>query len=115
MLQGGHFAGKVVGQQVEPEASLLGTARCIVGARRVATPIGLTPFVDLGDVDSVALLVDDVGELAGDLVVHPTEVELLQAFPAGLTQPLEQLAQPERSRHRRRTAARRSSAAAGRR
>ena len=45
-----------------------------------------------GVVDGVALLVDDVVELAGDLVVDAAEVEAVEALLALLAQLLEQLA-----------------------
>ena len=63
-------------------------------AARVAVPLGGGARLDLGAVDGVALLVDDVVELAGDLVVDAAEVEAVEAVPAGLAQPLEQLAEP---------------------
>ena len=55
---------------------------------RCGVLLGLAP----GVVDGVALLVDDVVELAGDLVVDPAEVEAVEAVLALAAQLLEQLA-----------------------
>ena len=46
-----------------------------------------------GVVDGVALLVDDVVELVGDLAVDPAEIELVEPILALLAQLLHQLAQ----------------------
>ena len=92
LLQGSQLAGEVVGKQVESQPALLGPAPCLRGASWIGPAVGLTAFLDLGTIDGVALLVDDVGELAGDLVVHAAEVRPLEPFPAGAAQPFEQLA-----------------------
>ena len=55
------------------------------------SPLGLG--IADGVVDRVPLLVDDVVELAVDLVVHAAEVMAVEALPALLAQLLEQLAQ----------------------
>ena len=102
LLQGGDLAGEVVRQQVEVEALLLGSSRGLVGAGAVAVPLGGAALLDLGEVDGVALLVDDVGELAGDLVVDAAEIEALEAFPARFAQPAQQLAEPGDAPHHRR-------------
>ena len=47
----------------------------------------------VGVLDGVALLVDDVVELVGDLVVDAAEVDAVEPLLALLAQPLEQLAQ----------------------
>ena len=93
LLQRSDLSGKVVGEQVEVESSFLSTARRFLGAPTVAAALGVAAFVDLGEIDAVALFVDDVGELAGDLVVHATEVEALETISTGLAQALQQLAQ----------------------
>jgi hypothetical protein len=48
--------------------------------------------IPAGVVDRVALLVDDVVEFGLDLVVHATEIAVLQASLTLLTEPFEQLA-----------------------
>ena len=112
LLQRGDLSGEVVGEQVEVESPFLGTARRFLGASAVAAAFGVAAFVDLGEIDAVALFVDDVGELAGDLVVHAAEVEALETISTGLAQALEQLAQSGDRVTVGRHAARRSSAAA---
>ena len=93
LLQAGDLSGQVVRKQVEIEATILCPPRRFLGAGAVAATLGVTAFGDLGKVDAVPLLVDDVGELAGDLVVHIPEIEPLETISTGLTQALEQLAQ----------------------
>ena len=93
-LQRSHLAGEVVGQQIESESAIVRPPRRLVEAIAVAVTLGGTSVLDLGEIDGMALLVDDVGELTGDLVVDAAEVEALEPVAAGCTQALQQLAQP---------------------
>ena len=88
-LQLANLAGEVVGQHVEAEVAIGGAVACRLGASLVATALGCLG----GVVDGVALLVDDVVQLVGDLAVDPAEVELVEPFLALLAQLVHQLAQ----------------------
>jgi hypothetical protein len=85
-----HLAGEVVGHQVESQSAVGGCLSGSGGAALVAAPL----TGPLGRVDGVALLVDDVVELAVDLVVDTTEVVLVEPLLTLLTDAVHQLAQP---------------------
>ena len=87
-----HLAGEVVGQEVEAHVAVHGRLAGGLGAPLVAGALGVGVGLALGVVDGVALLVDDVVELAGDLVVDAAEVEAVEPVLALLAQLLEQLA-----------------------
>ncbi len=65
-----HLAGQVVGHQVELHLPVGGGVAGSLRPAFVTARLGVAE----GVVDGVALLVDDVVELAVDLVVHPAEV-----------------------------------------
>ena len=92
LLQLADLAGEIVGQEVEAHVALGGGLPSRLGAPLVAGAGGQSLGLALGVVDGVALLVDDVVELAGDLVVHPTEVEAVEPLLAFAPQLVEQLA-----------------------
>ena len=84
-----HPARQVVGQQIEAQPAILCRRRGV--GRPALVPAGACRL--LTGVDGVALLVDDVGELPGDLLVHAAEIVALQPLAPLGAQPVEQLAQ----------------------
>ena len=92
LLQLADLAGEVVGQEVEPHVAVHRRLPGGLGPALVAGAPGVRLGLAHGVVDGVALLVDDVVELAGDLVVDAAEVEAVEALLALPAQPLEQLA-----------------------
>ena len=93
LLQLAHLAGQVVGQQVEAQVALRRRVPGRLGSPLVAGALGQPLGFATGVVDGVALLVDDVVELVGDLVVDAAEVEAVEPLLALPAQLLEQLAQ----------------------
>ena len=89
-LQLAYLAGQVGGHQVEAQVALGCCSRERSRARSVAALFCRSQRV----VDGVALLVDDVVELAGDLVVHPAEVVTVETLLALAAELVEQLADP---------------------
>ena len=88
-LQLADLSGEIVGQHVEAEVAVGGGV-----ARRLRSPFVAAALGGLCRVvDRMALFVDDVVELVGDLAVHPAEVELVEAILTLLAQLVHQLAQ----------------------
>ena len=83
------LAGEVVGQHVEPEVAVHRSVAGVLGAALVAAALRVAG----GVLDRVALLVDDVVQLVGDLLVDAAEVEPVEAVLALLAEPLHHLAQ----------------------
>ena len=86
LLQLAHLAGEVVGQEVEAHVAVRRRFPRRLGPALVAGALGVRLGLAHGVVDGVALLVDDVVELAGDLVVDAAEVEAVEALLALLAQ-----------------------------
>ena len=89
-LELAHLAGEVVGHQVEPHVALGGGVTSVLLATRIAALL----CGSQGVVDGVALLVDDVVELTGDLVVHAAEVVAVEPVLTLTPELLEQLTDP---------------------
>ena len=83
------LAGEIVRHEVEAHVALGGgVARCS-GPAIVAAALGVAECV----LDRVPLLVDDVVQLGGDLVVHAAEVVLVEALLALLAELGEEIAE----------------------
>ena len=80
------------GQQIEPNVAIGRGLPGRLGPPGIASARGHRLGVADGVLDRVPLLVDDVVELAGDLVVHAAEVEAVESLLALAAQPVEQLA-----------------------
>ena len=84
-----HLAGEISGEHVEVHVLLGGG-----GLRQLLLP-GVARLAGVVEplVEGPTLLIDDLAQRIGDLVVHTSEVRVLEAVAAGVAQPLHELAQ----------------------
>ncbi len=89
VLQLADLAGEIRRQEVELEVPVLGCLLGYVGAPLVARGLGIVEVV----LEGLALLGDHVVEILGDLVVDPTQIELVEHLLPPFAELVEHVAQ----------------------